>query len=59
MLTGVLVLPLLLLALPETHQHLILTKLRHTDAQAAAKIQEAEAIDGSPPVFHAPWIPLK
>ena len=57
MLTGVLVLPLLLLALPETHQHLILTKL--TDAQAAAKIQEAEAIDGSPPVFHAPWIPLK
>ena len=59
MFAGVVDLPLLLLMLPETHQHLTLAKLRHTDALAAAKIQEADAIDSSPPVFHAPWIPLK
>lgn len=51
-------LPLLLLVVPETHQYMVLQRLEKSDPAAAKMIAEAEAIRASPPVFQAPWAPL-
>jgi MFS family permease len=44
---------------PETHQYLVLQRLAKQDPDSADGIQEKEAIEGEPPVFHAPWVPLR
>ncbi|KAF6254077.1 major facilitator superfamily domain-containing protein [Scenedesmus sp. NREL 46B-D3] len=56
---GAIVLPLLLVVVPETHQYRVVRRLSKVDAAAAKHIVEAEAILSQPPVFLAPWVPLK
>lgn len=55
--SGAVVMPLLLLLVPETQQYRVLTGLQKTDLAAAVK--EQEAILSEKPVFHAPWMPLR
>ncbi len=57
--SGVVILPLVVFALPETHQFLKLQQLVALDPAAAAEVREADEIKRTPPVFSAPWVPLK
>ncbi|WIA13766.1 hypothetical protein OEZ85_007316 [Tetradesmus obliquus] len=54
-----LMLPLLMTMVPETHQFFVVRRLRATNPEAARHLAEAEAIMAQPPVFSAPWVPLK
>ncbi|GAX74294.1 hypothetical protein CEUSTIGMA_g1743.t1 [Chlamydomonas eustigma] len=56
---GVIVLPLVLFMLPETHQYLKLQQLHAKDPTATADIKEADEIKQNPPVFQMPWMPLR
>ncbi|GAX85787.1 hypothetical protein CEUSTIGMA_g13202.t1 [Chlamydomonas eustigma] len=57
--SGAVILPLLLLKLPETQQFKELQKLKEKNPVLAASLKEAEFIDSNPPVFHPPWVPLR
>eukprot|EP00878_Enallax_costatus_P014863 GHUV01015558.1.p1 GENE.GHUV01015558.1~~GHUV01015558.1.p1 ORF type:complete len:334 (+),score=75.71 GHUV01015558.1:1087-2088(+) len=46
---------LLLIFLPETHQHLVLKRLERKDAARVQSISEASLVMAVEPVFHPPW----
>eukprot|EP00775_Hariotina_reticulata_P004208 gene4208-4457_t len=50
------VLPLLVLVVPETHQWLVLQRM---SSEEQSNIKERDDILSSPPVLHAPWVPLR
>lgn len=52
-------LTLMLVFVPETHQQLIVQRMRLQDANACARIKESESLLEMPLIFHAPWVPLK
>lgn len=56
---GALILPMIVFLLPETQQYRVYQQIKSSDPAAAAAMAEGEAIDASPPVFHAPWKPLR
>uniref|UniRef100_A0A383WNC2 Major facilitator superfamily (MFS) profile domain-containing protein n=2 Tax=Tetradesmus obliquus TaxID=3088 RepID=A0A383WNC2_TETOB len=56
---GVVVLPLLKLVVPETHQFLTVQRLRKANPEAASHLTDAEAIMSRPPTFRAPCVHLK
>jgi predicted MFS family arabinose efflux permease len=58
MYAAVIILPMLAF-LPETHHYKKLQKLQKADPDAAATVQEREAIFETPPVFKAPYYPLQ
>lgn len=43
----------------ETHQYFVLRKVARRDPSAAKGMQEWECVIGTPPVFNAPWVPLR
>jgi len=53
---GAVVLPLLVLVVPETHQWFVLQQMT---PQQQSSIKEREEILSAPPVMHAPWVPLR
>lgn len=55
---GVIILPLLVLGLPETHQYRSLSRLTKRSPEAAAAVAEAPEILASRPVFRSPHYPL-
>jgi predicted MFS family arabinose efflux permease len=50
---------LIIAFVPETHQFMVLRLLQQRQPAAAQAVKEREAIEAEPPVFHAPWVPLK
>jgi hypothetical protein len=56
---GALAAVLILAFVPETHQFLVLRQLAQHQPAAAQAVKEREVIQAEPPVFHAPWVPLK
>lgn len=53
---GAIVLPLLVLVVPETHQWLVLQQMTQ---QQQSNIKEREEILSVPPLMQAPWVPLR
>lgn len=43
----------------ETHQHFVLQRLAKSDPEGAKGLQEWDAVNSTPPVFSAPWVPLR
>jgi predicted MFS family arabinose efflux permease len=43
----------------ETHQFFVLKKLAARDPDHAKGLQEWEGVTSHPPVFSAPWVPLR
>ena len=56
---GAILLPLVAVFVPETQQYRILMRMHALDPSAALAMKENEEILNEPPVFHAPWVPLK
>lgn len=52
-------LTLMLVFVPETHQQLVVQRMKVQNADACARIKESESLLEMPLVFHAPWVPLK
>jgi predicted MFS family arabinose efflux permease len=50
---------LVLAFVPETHQFFVLRQLTQHKPAAAQAVKERQSIQAEPPVFHAPWVPLK
>jgi hypothetical protein len=50
---------LILAFVPETHQFMVFRRLQQRKPGVAAAVKEWNAIQAEPPVFHAPWVPLK
>ncbi|WIA31137.1 hypothetical protein OEZ86_001155 [Tetradesmus obliquus] len=59
MYAAVILLPLLIFVVPETHQYIVLQRLKSNNALAAAEIDEAPEIERHPPRFQAPWYPYQ
>lgn len=59
MFVGALAFPLLMLAIPETHQYRVVRSISKKNLAAAAAIAESEIILRQKPMFQAPWVPLK
>lgn len=55
-LTGVVIVALIR---KETHQYFVLKKLASRDPDHAKGLQEWEGVISHPPVFSAPWVPLR
>lgn len=49
----------MLVFVPETHQQLVVQRMKVQNADACARIKESESLLEMPLVFHAPWVPLK
>ncbi|WIA11174.1 hypothetical protein OEZ85_011305 [Tetradesmus obliquus] len=56
---GGVILPLILLGVPETHHYWNLARLQRQDPAAAEGLKEAAAIRARPPRFQAPWYPYQ
>lgn len=57
--TGLAGLAVVTLIRTETHQHFVLQRLAKTDREGAKGLQEWDAVTSTPPVFSAPWVPLR
>eukprot|EP00775_Hariotina_reticulata_P008932 gene8932-9109_t len=56
---GVVVVPLLLAVVPETHQYMVIRRLQKSQPELAKRIAEADSVLATPPVLHGPWVALK
>eukprot|EP00879_Flechtneria_rotunda_P011779 GHRR01012306.1.p1 GENE.GHRR01012306.1~~GHRR01012306.1.p1 ORF type:complete len:533 (+),score=148.56 GHRR01012306.1:152-1750(+) len=56
---GGIIVPLLLVLIPETQQYIVVNRLSKTDPVAFKAIAEAEHIMSNKPKFVAPWVPLR
>jgi predicted MFS family arabinose efflux permease len=43
----------------ETHQYFVIKRLAQQDPERAKGLQEWESVTSEPPVFSAPWVPLR
>lgn len=58
-LAGAIILPVLIVGVPETHQYKNLVRLASKDPQGAAAVKEAPHILARAPQFQAPWYPFQ
>jgi len=56
---GVIVVPLLIAVVPETHQYKVIQRLQQSQPTLVKHLAEAEVILAAPPVLHGPWVALK
>lgn len=59
MFCGVVILPMLVFGLPETHHYRNLKRIHKKDPAAAAEVQERVAIFDTPPVFNTPFFVMR